>query len=96
MCILQKKAGYMQLLLDTPDITAYSRWQESKPLIDTDPRYHAVDTELLRAKWFNEYVNRLVSKPHFPKYEHLNVKKKIQKIQHWPLVLIWVPRKACF
>jgi len=51
----------MQLLQDTPDITAYSRWAEARPLINTDPRYHAVNSELQRSKWFNEYVNRLVS-----------------------------------
>jgi len=57
---LQKKNGYMQLLVDTPDITATSTWHQSKRLIETDPRYHAVDTDLQRVKWFHEYINILV------------------------------------
>ncbi|XP_053395088.1 uncharacterized protein LOC123524192 isoform X3 [Mercenaria mercenaria] len=52
-----KRANYVQLLQDTPAITSYSEWHQSKHHIDRDPRYHAVDTELQRAKWFNEYVN---------------------------------------
>lgn len=58
----------MQLLQDTPDITAYSEWHQSKHLIDTDPRYLAVDTDLQRAKWFNEYVNMMVSTVSLYKY----------------------------
>ncbi|KAL4235974.1 hypothetical protein ACF0H5_004362 [Mactra antiquata] len=57
-----KKASYVQLLQDTPDITGYSEWHQSKHLIDTDPRYHAVESDLLRTKWFNEYVNNLAGR----------------------------------
>ncbi|XP_060604242.1 uncharacterized protein LOC132757077 isoform X2 [Ruditapes philippinarum] len=57
-----KRAHYVQLLQDTPDITAYSEFHQSKHLIDTDPRYHAVDTDLYRSKWFNKYVNDLAGR----------------------------------
>ncbi|KAH3783391.1 hypothetical protein DPMN_161328, partial [Dreissena polymorpha] len=57
-----KKAAFIQLLQDTPDISATSTWHQSKKYIETDPRYHAVDSDLQRMKWFHEYVNFLAGR----------------------------------
>ncbi|XP_052774510.1 band 4.1-like protein 3 isoform X8 [Mya arenaria] len=57
-----KKAGYMQLLRDTPDISYTTTWQQARPFIETDPRYHAVDSDLQRLKWLNEHKNNLAGR----------------------------------
>ena len=51
----------MRLLRETPTIHSQSTWPEARQEIDNDRRFQAVDSEEQREKWFNEYIQGLVS-----------------------------------
>jgi len=51
----------MRLLRETPTIHSQSTWPEARGEIDRDPRFEAVQNEDQREKWFDEYIQDLVS-----------------------------------
>eukprot|EP00252_Welwitschia_mirabilis_P009981 TRINITY_DN22986_c0_g2_i2.p1 TRINITY_DN22986_c0_g2~~TRINITY_DN22986_c0_g2_i2.p1 ORF type:complete len:1096 (-),score=355.45 TRINITY_DN22986_c0_g2_i2:190-3477(-) len=53
---------FTELLYSIKEITATSRWEDSKPMLEDLPEYRAISDEIFRREIFEEYVGHLQEK----------------------------------
>jgi len=47
------------MLRERSEIDRHSRWSDVKKLVESDPRYRAVDSSATREDWFREHLKQL-------------------------------------